>query len=147
VVEVVDETNRFPHAARLQRILERLLALKAGADREMTLVLLDDSSISELNERDRGVAGPTDVLSYPTWEPDDDGLPQVPHLGDVLISIDTAGRQAAEQGHTLFEELVTLAAHGLTHLLGYDHQTEEEWQIFRETQGLALQLARDGTTG
>src|SRR5690625_6316249 len=104
----------------------------------MTLVLLDDSSISELNERDRGVAGPTDVLSYPTWEPDDDGLPQVPHLGDVLISIDTADRQEDEEAPTLFDERTPLAAPGLTQLLGYDHQTEEEGHTIRATQVLAL---------
>src|SRR5690625_8013480 len=103
----------------------------------MTLVLLDDSSISELNERDRGVAGPTDVLSYPTWEPDDDGLPQVPHLGDVLISIDTAGRPAGEPGPTPFEGPVPPAAPGRPPPLGSDHPPGGGWHTFRRAPGPA----------
>src|SRR5690554_6266085 len=96
-----------------------------GAD-EATLVIVDDPTIASLNERDRGVAGPTDVLSYPLHEPTDVGHPRTPHLGDVIVSIDTAAEQAKASGHTLPVELVTLAAHGLMHLLGHDHQTEHD---------------------
>ena len=114
------------------------------AHKEVTLVLMDDAGIRALNHAHRGVDAPTDVLSYPSTEPDDLndslGVPETFHLGDILISVETAQAQAAEHGHSLSQELQTLAAHGLTHLLGYDHETEAAWERFRSNQALILTL-------
>ena len=140
MVELVDETNRFPHPEELEGLLEALLGELGLGGRELTVVLLDDPGIARRNSADRGEEGATDVLSYPTSEPDDVGVPLVAHLGDVLISIDAAERQARERGHDLLSEVLLLAAHGITHLQGLDHHTEEEWAIFRETQRRALEL-------
>jgi probable rRNA maturation factor len=140
VVEIIDETSRFPHAEALGDALQALLTDIGLPERELTVVLLDDPAIRELNRDHRGVDSPTDVLSYPTSEPDDLGIPVVHHLGDIIISIDTAGRQAAEHGNDLLSETLVLAAHGLTHLRGFDHPTEESWQIFREAQRRILEL-------
>lgn len=116
----------------------------ALSHKEVTVVLVDDAKIRDLNSAHRQVDAPTDVLSYPTSEPDDlaDGfvMPDIPHLGDIIISLETAQRQAAERGHTLAQEVKTLAAHALTHLLGYDHGTEEAWKRFRSNQALILTL-------
>ena len=142
-IELLDETGQYPHAERLTRVLGALLAELGGGDRELTLVLMDDAAIERHNREDRGEEGPTDVLSYPTAEPGDLGFPQVPHLGDVLISLDTAARQAQQHGHTLHEEVLVLAAHGLTHLRGYDHQDDADWQPFLAAQQRVLQLERD----
>lgn len=142
MVETVDETNRFPYVPELSAIVGTLLEEVGLQERSLTIVLIDDERMSLLNGEYRGVDGPTDVLSFPTHEPDDEGVPQVEHLGDILISVDTASRQAREHGHRLLGEVATLAAHGLTHLRGFDHQTEESWQIFREAQERALALAR-----
>lgn len=142
MVETVDETNRFPFVPELSEIVVALLEEAGLVGRSLTLVLLDDERMTALNGEHRGLAGPTDVLSFPTHEPDDVGVPQVEHLGDILISVDTASRQARRQGHRLLDEVAVLAAHGLTHLRGFDHQTEEAWQIFREVQERALALAR-----
>ena len=106
------------------------------------MVLVDDASIAERNRLDRGVEGPTDVLSYPTTEPDDVGFPTVEHLGDVIISLDTAARQAAEHGLEPTQEVLVLAAHGLTHLRGYDHTTEDLWRPFHQAQDRILELDR-----
>lgn len=140
MVEVIDETSRFPHASELARVMEELMAELDLETREVTIALLDDDAISRHNAADRGVEGPTDVLSYPTWEPDGLPMPEVAHLGDILISVETAERQAKEHGHRLIDEVVVLAAHGLTHLRGFDHPTEESWKIFREVQQRALEL-------
>lgn len=111
------------------------------AEREVTVVLLDDAAIAERNAADRGVEGPTDVLSYPTAEPDDVGFPDIPQLGDILISLDTAARQAVEHGHGTRQEVLVLAAHALTHLQGHDHQDEAEWRPFLAAQRRILELA------
>lgn len=139
-VEIVDETSRFPHVDALRRAVEELMSATGAADNEVTVVLLDDAAIAELNERDRGVKGATDVLSYPTHEPTDVGFPAVAHLGDVLISLETAARQAESAGHSLASEVATLAAHGLTHLRGFDHQEPQEWAPFEAAQELGRAL-------
>ena len=143
-VEAIDETGRYPRAPELAAVVQALLEECGHGAREVTLVLVDDAAIARLNRRDRGVDGPTDVLSYPTSEPTDVGFPEVPHLGDVIVSLDTAARQAAAAGHDLDTEVVTLAAHGVTHLLGHDHATEEEWRPFHAAQERAVALLRGG---
>lgn len=117
------------------------------AEREMTVVLMDDAAIAERNAADRGEEGPTDVLSYPTLEPSDVGFPETVHLGDILVSVETAARQAEEHGHGLHEELLVLIAHGLTHLRGFDHQDEAGWRPFHEAQRRVLELAEGSGSG
>lgn len=140
MVEILDETNRFPHERELRTLLQALLDEYGLGDRELTLVLMEDAAIRELNRDHRGEDEPTDVLSYPTAEPDDAGMPTVAHLGDIFIGLGVAERQAAERGHDLLSETLVLAAHGLTHLRGYDHPTEEAWQIFDTAQRRILEL-------
>jgi len=84
------------------------------------------------------------VLSYPTAEPDDAGFPAVPHLGDIFISLDTAARQAEERGVGLEQEVLVLAAHGLTHLRGFDHTSEAAWEPFRAAERRIVRLAGSG---
>ncbi|MFO7544992.1 MAG: rRNA maturation RNase YbeY [Trueperaceae bacterium] len=141
-VEVLDETRRFGRAPELQDLLVRYMADDGLDDRELSVVIVDDDAIAERNGRDRGVDGATDVLSYPTMEPDDVDFPQVPHLGDVFVSLDTAVRQAQAQGHDAFLEVATLCVHGLTHLLGFDHRDEREWEPFRRAERRVLDLVR-----
>ena len=148
MISLVDETGRLEpgQSDRLEAVLTTWLSEQDIPDSDgepvMTLILLDDGQRHELNLRDRQVDDATDVLSYPAHEPDDDGFPEIPFLGDVFISIDTAARQAADAGHGFLDELLVLAAHGVTHLLGYDHQTEEEWKVFRTAQSRILELGR-----
>ena len=102
----------------------------------LSIVLADDSSIQELNRNYRGVDSATDVLSFPAGEPMP-GMEELPlYLGDIMISVPYAQRQAAQQGHTLSEEVQLLAVHGVLHLLGHDHLLSDEkeamWQSQRE---------------
>lgn len=83
-----------------------------------TIAFVSDKSIRELNRQFRGVDKATDVLSFPSDDPD------ASNLGDIAISIDTASVQAKENGLTLDEEVAQLILHGLLHLCGYDHETD-----------------------
>lgn len=140
MVEVLDETARFPHPERIERALAALLDESGLTERDVTVVLVDDAVIQRYNRNLRGVDAPTDVLSFPTHEPDDVKMPRVSHLGDIMIGLETAARQAETAGTGLLDEVLTLAAHGLTHLRGFDHPTEEAWQIFRTAQARILAL-------
>ncbi|MEJ2666853.1 MAG: rRNA maturation RNase YbeY [Deinococcales bacterium] len=140
-VEILDETHRFRRVETLCRALEALLAEQGLGDRDVSVVLLDDAAMAERNRRDRGVDGPTDVLSYPTTEPDDVGYPAIAHLGDVFIDLDVAARQATDHGHDLMSEMLVLAAHGVTHLRGFDHDSELAWRPFTDAERRILVLA------
>lgn len=93
---------------------------------ELSLKLTTDGAIADLNHQFRQLDQPTDVLSFAALETDFPQIDELLHteplyLGDIIISIDTAARQAAEAGHSLRWETAWLAAHGFLHLLGWDH--------------------------
>ncbi len=102
------------------------LDLVAANTYEVSLRLTTDVEIQALNSQFRHQDKPTDVLSFAALEVD---FPQIEdnttdssiYLGDIIISVDTAVRQAPEHGYSLIEELAWLASHGLLHLLGWDH--------------------------
>jgi probable rRNA maturation factor len=105
------------------------------------LQLCDDASIAALNEAWRRQAGPTDVLAFAAQE-EAVPLPGGPlELGDILISLETAARQAREHAHPLERELRFLASHGLLHLLGWDHPDEESLAVMLELQDRLLSHA------
>jgi probable rRNA maturation factor len=141
VVEILDETNRYARAEPLAAAVAALLADYGVVEVGVTIVLLDDDAMRERNLADRGIDAPTDVLSYPTNEPDDEDYPRIPHLGDIFVSLDTAARQAHERGHPLETEVLVLAAHGLMHLRGHDHPDDASWAAFRRAQNRIVELA------
>jgi probable rRNA maturation factor len=103
-------------------------ALDLGAA-ELSIALTDDSEIHELNRVFRRRDRPTDVLAFAMREGAPTGQsPQPGHelLGDVVVSVETARRQAARRGRTLAAEVRVLLAHGLLHLVGYDHETKKQ---------------------
>jgi len=107
-------------ARRLARRARRLLGALDLDTAELSLVLVSDPVMHELNRTWRGRNRPTDVLAFAQREgtgPAPEGL-----LGDVVISVDTARRQAAALGHSVAVEAERLLVHGLLHLLGYDHE-------------------------
>lgn len=117
-VVVVDRLRRRrADASRLRRVL-RGAAVALGVRGELSLVLAGDRLLRRLNRDYRGKDRPTDVLSFP-------GDGGEAGLGDVVISVETAGRNARGLGRTLGQELDVLALHGFLHVLGYDHETDD----------------------
>lgn len=108
---------------------------------EVSLMLTDDESIHEMNREYRGIDRPTDVLSFALEEGEEEeifGGPEENLLGDIIISVETAVRQAEEYGHSVEREMSFLALHGMLHLLGYDHMEEEERQEMRAQEKAIL---------
>lgn len=103
----------------LRRAVLATLTTERVDDAEISVTLLDDGAITELNERYLSHTGPTDVLSFPLWS---EGEPLV---GEVCIGFDYALRQAAALGVPVAEELVRLAVHGTLHVLGHSHPEDE----------------------
>jgi len=93
-----------------------------GLQGEVTVLLTGDATMRDLNRRFRGQDKPTDVLSFPVSNLVQDRKNK--EKGDLAISVETARRQAAEQGHALTCELKILILHGLLHLAGHDHETD-----------------------
>lgn len=108
---------------------------------EVSLVLADDEYIRVLNRQYRDKDCSTDVLSFALNEGEEplmvDG-PEEVLLGDIIISLETATRQAEEYGHSLERELAYLTVHGILHLLGYDHMTEDDKKEMRQEEEYVL---------
>jgi probable rRNA maturation factor len=120
---VLQNPNRYPdvRARRLRPWLERLLEELAPAARSLGVRFCGDREMRRTNRRYRGLDKTTDVLSFP-GEVSKEGED---HLGDVLISVPVARRQAAEAHHEPEREIKTLLLHGVLHCLGYDHETDQ----------------------
>src|SRR5690242_1887789 len=122
-----------------QRTLSRFLTQARKAVRlkgSVSVLLTSDAAIRRLNRQFRGKNKATDVLSFPA-EPQAQGGEKI--AGDLAISVPTARRQAAEQGHALGVEIKVLILHGLLHLAGYDHETDTG-QMARRERRLRAQL-------
>lgn len=119
----------------------RSLDLEAA---ELSILLCDDTTIRSLNRRYRKLDRPTDVLAFAMQE-GPGPAPGARLLGDVVISLPTATRQAAQHDRPIVDEVTFLLAHGLLHLLGYDHRTAaQERQMSAKTEALvqAVRAAR-----
>lgn len=115
----------------IKAIVERLLNLQGMQGVEISIYLTDDQVIRDLNRSYRGKDKATDVLSFTLDEP----VGEYHLLGEIVISIDTAERQAKDLGYSLEEEIKRLLVHGFVHLLGYDHELgEKEEKVFKQLE-------------
>lgn len=109
----------------VKRRAQKILVECGQKEAELSVLLCDDSTIRELNRLYRAVDRATDVLAFPQSEIGQ--IPGVPRiLGDVVISIETAARQARARRRGLSDEITTLLIHGVLHLLGHDHERSDE---------------------
>lgn len=145
-VDVSDRTHASPRVRTLEACAERLLDLVGRTTAELGVVVVGDEEMRALNRDHRGRDRATDVLSFSQLDdqPQPGEAPQI--LGDVVISVDTARRQAEAGGWTLDEELARLLVHGLLHLLGHDHEAgaEQEARMKGEETRLAAALVAAG---
>lgn len=118
-----------PPLERLEPLADAVLQVELGNTPQVSLLLCDDATIAQLNERYLGHLGPTDVLSFPLLEPRAEavGWPDDVPFGEIVISVETAARQAAEfAGWDLEREVCLLLVHGLLHLCGWSDAGEAE---------------------
>jgi probable rRNA maturation factor len=115
---------RLPELRRFLTRAKRLVGLKG----DVTVLLADDTRVKDLNRTFRRKNKATDVLSFPAGEGSDE------IAGDLAISLDTAEKQAASIGHTLYDEVRVLTLHGLLHLAGLDHEVDEGEMAAKELE-------------
>jgi probable rRNA maturation factor len=121
--------------------LKRVLKGLEHHDGELSLLFTDDKHIAELNYRFLKRQGPTNVLAFPMRD-DDHSQPDTPMLGDIVISLDAAIRDAKSGGESLNKTIDRLLIHGLLHLFGYDHESSEgeAQQMEEETERLLTMM-------
>jgi probable rRNA maturation factor len=139
-VEIEDDawTSALPEAAAIagragQAVLDEIAPADGGEAPGVAVLLTSDAAVAELNERFRHKAGPTNVLSFPAAANPEN------HLGDVCLAHGVCAREAAEQGKTLEHHLTHLVAHGVLHLLGYDHETDAEAEAMEALERSVLE--------
>lgn len=138
-LEIYDDTKNVPEEKI--KLIEDVLNfsgsyLKLPENTEMSVTLMDNEHIHEINKKYRGVDKPTDVISFAIEEDDPDEVPiilpedeefDIPkNIGDIMVSMDKVKEQAEYLGHSEDRELGFLVVHGFLHLNGYDHMKEED---------------------
>jgi probable rRNA maturation factor len=136
---VANRQRRVPLSpARLARTADRALAALGRAAGAVDILVVDDAEIRRLNRRHRGVGRRTDVLAFPLEVPGAPGS----LVGQVVISADTARRQARRLGVPLATELDLLVTHGVLHLVGYDDRDRVEARLMHEREREILSTGR-----
>ncbi|WP_213422928.1 rRNA maturation RNase YbeY [Bhargavaea massiliensis] len=133
-IDMMDETGTVGEKDQqlVMRLLEHAAEMEKIGDAEVSVTFMDDESIRAINRDYREKDRATDVISFALEETVEGemalstpaGMPRI--LGDILISTETADRQAGEYGHSREREIGFLALHGFLHLLGYDHMNDED---------------------
>lgn len=121
-------------SAAAAALAESGVRVRDGA--EIGVLFGDDAAIRALNRDWRRIDRPTNVLSFPAAAPD--ALARAPHLGDVALAFETCAREAGAEGKTLAAHAAHLVAHGVLHLLGFDHETSAEAETMEAAERRAL---------
>ena len=146
-VFLADEQGEPVDLIQLRRLAELVLSEEGYPDEtEVTVLLVTDDEIASYNERFLERTGPTDVLAFPVEElmpgvvPDHDHNGPPLAIGDVIVAPAYVGRQATEHDNGFADEMALMVAHGILHLLGYDHIDDDDAELMerRETELLAL---------
>jgi len=135
-------SNRDPEPLAFnafERLAIFVLRMEEAPDAvELSIALVGTDEIAVLNEQYRGIAGPTDVLSFGCDEPEPVASDEPIAIGDVVIAPEVAEKQAAELGSTVESELDLLLVHGVLHLLGYDHEDDDEAAVMQARERVLL---------
>jgi probable rRNA maturation factor len=146
ITEVLLTADCWQSEPQAEAVIQRAIAAAAEtvdddvADAEVAVMLTDDSGIHTLNSNWRGIDKPTNVLSFPALQPtgsrDDDDAPRM--LGDIAIAYETTRREADDEQKPFDHHLSHLAVHGFLHLVGYDHETDEEAETMESLEQAIL---------
>lgn len=149
---IINQQSKVDYTKTTQKFINNVLkniakTLGLPASTELSVLLVDNNYISELNFIYRGQNKPTDVLSFAMNElsedePDFKMDEEVNLLGDIVISLETALSQSEEYGHSFERELGFLLTHGMLHLLGYDHSIEEEEKTMRQLEERVMSVLK-----
>lgn len=144
-IEITVEAGDWAPEAALQALVERAIgaaaatiALQPDESGAVSLLFTGDAEIRVLNREWRGKDKPTNVLSFPAPDMINPG-PELPPLGDIIIAHETVAREAAEEAKTFDHHLTHLIVHGFLHIMGYDHETDEEAEEMEDLERKALQ--------
>lgn len=137
-VDVLVTASGAPTVSLVEGWTRRLLREARAKRVSLSVLLCGDSRMRALNRAWRATDLPTDVLSFPSGEKQ--------FLGDIVIDVPYAARQARRRGHTLQREVQILLAHGLLHLLGYDHE-KDGGTMFRRQRQILLSAFGEGPDG
>ena len=147
---LIDNRTNFELTDEIKKMLEKV-CLKSlqyeefNEDCEISLSIVTNDEIHDINKQFRNIDSPTDVLSFPQLTFEEGEEADVNEngeivLGDIIISIDRAKEQAEEYGHSLKRELAFLSVHSMLHLMGYDHMVpEEEEDMFRRQKEILIE--------
>ena len=153
MIIIENEQDKCGIDSRINKLIEDTVRLcmkseELDKDYEVSIIIVDDREIREINKEHRNIDKATDVLSFPMAEfvngrlvsDEGDYNPGSMELilGDIIISAETAQRQAEEYGHSFEREIAFLTAHSCFHLLGYDHMDEEEEKVMFGKQEAVL---------
>lgn len=141
-IMITNSQDKIIFTEEMEKIVENVILAAARmeglTEGEVSVLITDNDFIHQLNLEYRGQDKPTDVLSFAMNERGEDEPDFIEEetnmLGDIVISLEQALLQSREYGHSLERELGYLVAHGMLHLLGYDHENEEERKIMREKE-------------
>lgn len=148
-IMIINQQSKINYTKDLQQIITNVVQnvaklAKLPQNSEVSILIVDNNYIQDLNFIYRSKNQPTDVLSFALdefmeEEPDYDFAGGVHLLGDIVISLEKAADQSMEYNHSLERELGYLVAHGMLHLLGYDHDTTEERKTMRDLEDKIMQ--------
>ncbi len=149
---IINQQDKINYNKEMQQVILKVVKTieKLGRipkNTELSILLVDNGYIKDLNFIYRKLNAPTDVLSFAMNELSE-GEPNIAFneelnvLGDIVISLERAEEQRQEYGHSFERELGFLVAHGMLHLLGYDHETEDEETVMRQLEKKILQAAK-----
>ena len=129
---------------QLRKVAQRILSASACPDAYLSILIVDDAAIQEINRDYLNKDRPTNVISFAMQEGEGGGV-QPDLLGDVVISAETAARDACEAQNSFESELYFLLLHGILHLLGYDHErgTEEDAKLMEAREREVFTLIRE----
>ena len=139
-IDVLVDSDLWNDIAKVRSTVRRAVAQAAAAvsttGAEVAIVLSDDSAIRQLNRLWRGIDAATNVLSFPTKR---SGQDEPSHIGDIVLAYETIAREARAERKPFAHHLAHLAVHGFLHLVGYDHERDNEAEAMEQAERGILQ--------